>query len=320
LSPIVLPRMAAPDRLAGTGFFQGSGIIEYSTVSKVELPDGSKVINGFRVRGLLGSGTFAKVKLCEEENSAERFAMKVFKKGWLRKQRDFIKDETTGGMKIRTSLDKVYGEIQVDGKLYMILEYAARGCTMDWDPDRCAYSTPESKGLVPEALAASYVRDTLLGLGYLHSALIVHRDIKPQNLFVDAEGRVKIGDFGVAMELGEDCIVQGTEGSYCFFSPEMCRTPYNGHDGRLADVWALGVTLWAFLYGSVPFFKQDLMPLLDSIAEGEYELPVSPSVSDGGQAFLRRLLTLEPTARPLPASLLEDPWSRSSPRVTARLS
>mmetsp|Transcript_78015 Transcript_78015/g.242951 ORF Transcript_78015/g.242951 Transcript_78015/m.242951 type:complete len:164 (-) Transcript_78015:76-567(-) len=157
------------------------------------------------------------------------------------------------------------------------------------------------------------------GCAHMHAIGICHRDIKPQNLLVHADGRVKIGDFGVAIAMEGDFKIHGTEGSYCFFSPEMCRTPYSGHDGRLADVWALGVTLWAFLYGSVPFMQQDLLPLLDSIAEAKYTLPVSPRVGEEGQALLRRLLTPEAGARPLPAELLEDPWCRRPPEAAAQI-
>merc|ERR1719433_226092 len=257
----------------------------------------------------------------------------------LRKQRDFIRDEVRGGMKIRTSMDKVYGELAImrqlahpncirlhaifdegrsDGKLYLVIEYAARGCTMDWDNDKCAYSSPESGGPVPEAQARSYVHDALCGLGYLHEALIAHRDIKPQNLLVDADGRVKVGDFGVAVQMAENCVVQGTEGTYCFYSPEMCRTGYAGHDGRRADVWALGVSLWAFLYGSVPFFEPDLLKLMDSIAEARYELPAGPGASPEGRAFLRRLLAPEAPDRPLAPELLQDAWCGAPARATAQ--
>merc|ERR1712050_238450 len=115
-------------------------------------------------------------------------------------------------------------------------------------------------------------------------------------------------------------MVRGTEGSYSFFSPEMCRSPYKGHDGRKADVWALGVTTWAFFYGSVPFMKNDLMPLLESIAEADYTLPDSSSINESGQTFLRRLLTVEADVRPLPEELLEDKWFRARPKSTSSVS
>merc|ERR1712032_822679 len=168
--------------------------------------------------------------------------------------------------------------MSLDGRLYLVLEYAAHGATMEWDSNKCSYFASKSQPLIREATAKTYVLDALNGLSYLHSLFIAHRDIKPQNLLVNAHDRIKIGDFGVAIEMGEDCKVDGTEGTYYFYAPEMCRSGYNGHDGRLADIWALGVTLWAFFYGSVPFFKTDLYQLLESIGEAKYTIPSQPRI------------------------------------------
>lgn len=303
-------------------------VIETNVVEKVKHPDGTKTINGFHVLSELGSGSFAEVKLCEEESSAERFALKVFRKGKLRRQRDFIGQEG-GGMKIRTSLDKVYGEIQLskrishrnciclhavfddpekDGKLYLVLELASLGATMEWDPDACSYLAPATGGVLPEAQARHNVREVLSGLNYLHEEMIAHRDIKPQNLLVHEDGRVKIADFGVAIEMGEGGLVQGSEGTYYFYSSEMCCPGYTVHDGRKADVWALGVTTFAFLFGKIPFFTMDLASLFDTIAAGVYTLPESPDVSDQARSFLDRLLMRSPDERPLAAELAVDPW------------
>ena len=57
--------------------------------------------------------------------------------------------------------------------------------------------------------------------------------------------------------MDEDHLVHGTEGTYPFFSPEMCQTGYVGHDGRKADMWATGVCVWAFLLGTLPFHHED---------------------------------------------------------------
>merc|ERR1719284_1926761 len=92
---------------------------------------------------------------------------------------------------VRTALDKVYSEIKVmrdlahpncirlfaifdeghaDGKLYLVLEYAAKGAIMDWDSAACSYFVPGTKAVIPEGLAKGYVCDVLAGLGYLHDA------------------------------------------------------------------------------------------------------------------------------------------------------
>ena len=98
-----------------------------------------------------------------------------------------------------------------------------------------------------------------------------------------------------ALRMPDDYVVHGTEGTYHFFSPEMCASGYKGHDGRRADIWATGISLWGFLFRSLPFLhkacgtswpgcpvyalhlsllkRQDLPALLDTIAMGTYELP-----------------------------------------------
>lgn len=309
-----------------------------SCVNKVLRPDGSKLLNGFKVGHCLGAGAFGKVRLVEEETSAEKFALKIFSKGRLRRQREFVnarngKGGGNGLMVLRSSLDKVRDEIKImkrlahlncirlhavfdsdvpEGKLYLLLEYAAGGPTMEWDEGRCSFFRPGVGGTCGEELARDYVRDGLSGLEYLHGCSIGHRDVKPQNLLVDARGRVKLADFGVAIEMGEDCLVRGTEGTYYFYAPEMCRTGYTGHDGRRADVWAAGVALWAFLFGTVPFVHRDLVQLLDSIGEGKYEVPDAPSTSDACRAFLRRMLQADAPGRPLCHELLAEPWCSPS--------
>ena len=56
-----------------------------------------------------------------------------------------------------------------------------------------------------------------------------------------------------ALRMPDDYVVQGTEGTYHFFSPEMCASGYKGHDGRCADIWATGISLWGFLFSLCPF-------------------------------------------------------------------
>jgi len=218
----------------------------------------------------------------------------------------------------------IFEQEDKEGKLYLVLEYAARGATMEWNADRCTYYSPQTKGLMQEELALSYVWDVLQGLGYLHNVLVAHRDIKPQNLLVSAEGGCKIADFGVASVMGPDFIIVGTEGTYYFFSPEMCRSGYDGHDGRKADIWGAGVSLWAFVLGTMPFFHQDLSKLLESIGEGKWKLPDSPAASEACSALLGRLMSSDPGTRPLAPEALQDPCLRSAasagPRATAQMS
>lgn len=85
------------------------------------------------------------------------------------------------------------------------------------------------------------------GLDYLHANQLAHGDLKPDNLLLGADGRVKIADFG-SSQLTRCCdLVNRTAGTPAFMAPEMCSgQPYHA---RMADVWALGVCLYMFLFG-----------------------------------------------------------------------
>lgn len=91
--------------------------------------------------------------------------------------------------------------------------------------------------------------NTLLpqGLDYLHSKSIVHGDLKPDNMLLASDGRVKISDFGSARMVDHGHTTVRTMGTPAFLAPEMCEgQPYHG---EVADIWALGICLYMFVYG-----------------------------------------------------------------------
>lgn len=94
------------------------------------------------------------------------------------------------------------------------------------------------------------LRACLQGIDYMHSMGMTHGDIKPDNLLLGADGRVRICDFGSAQQLGAEDVMIRTVGTPAFFSPEMCDgRPYSA---RGADAWALGVCLYIFVFGALP--------------------------------------------------------------------
>mmetsp|Transcript_56134 Transcript_56134/g.119516 ORF Transcript_56134/g.119516 Transcript_56134/m.119516 type:complete len:330 (+) Transcript_56134:347-1336(+) len=312
--------------------------IAATPVQKVRHSEKSKSINGYLVGDLLGTGSYAKVKRCKKESTGEEFAIKVFRKGRLRRQRDFVGGSDGSGMKVVTALDKVFNEMEVmssvshpnllklfavfddpdkDGKMYAIIELAPGGCIMDWDQDRLSYFVPDTEDLLPEPVAGEYIADILEGLSYLHDHEIAHRDLKPQNVLISAERRAKIGDFGVALRLEEGGMITTTEGTYHFYSPEMCRPEYEGHNAKAADVWAAGVTLWAFLFGSMPFYHDDLVHLMEAISVGQYTLPTTSVVSAEARAFLDKMLMTDWTQRPSCQPLLQEAWCQQYRRTEA---
>ncbi|CEM35580.1 unnamed protein product [Vitrella brassicaformis CCMP3155] len=181
---------------------------------------------------------------------------------------------------------------------------------------QCSSRSSTSRGrslAIPEPIAKCFIKDALEGIAHLHEHGIVHRDIKPDNFFITTQGRVLLGDFTVASKVDEHGRVRGTEGTYSFMPPECC-TPtdesqeYSGHDGRAADMWALGVTVWVVLFGSLPFQKANLKELFESIAECQYRIPPDAPVSPEGLHFIQAVLVKDATNRLTAKDALAHPW------------
>jgi len=253
-------------------------VLEYSTLVKSRTPAGGKTINGHLVMHALGEGATAEVSLCMDPRTGEHFALKKMSKRCLLKQREYSAGGgPLGRPKITTGLDKVRREIALmkqlwhpnvlvleaviddpqEDALILVLEYAAQGQIMHFDPKTRRYKNtifvtndaatapassssaaapaaassspssapaPSSDRPIPESILRKILFDVLAGLEYLHSLRIAHRDIKPDNLLLSSDGRVKLADFGVARQFGpsESEFISETQGTYHFFSPEMC--------------------------------------------------------------------------------------------------
>lgn len=141
----------------------------------------------------------------------------------------------------------------LEEKLYLVMEYCNAGEIMTWQSSTNQFvsnifSRSKSGGIF-EAEAKRLMNDVLEGLNYLHSLDICHRDIKPSNLLLDTRTNppsCKIADLGSASYCPGRVEVCGTVGTYYFNCPESMETGH--YDGFAADVWAMGITLYAMVY------------------------------------------------------------------------
>lgn len=129
--------------------------------------------------------------------------------------------------------------------------------------------------------ARNIFRDLVLGIEYrecslisslriVHAQGIVHRDIKPDNLLLDSNDVLKIVDFGVSEIFTKDDRLKSTSGSPAFASPELSSPGISNASGKAADIWAMGITLYALIYGHLPFSDQNILELYENIRNREY--------------------------------------------------
>ncbi|OAV86612.1 CAMKK/CAMKK-META protein kinase [Puccinia triticina 1-1 BBBD Race 1] len=180
--------------------------------------------------------------------------------------------------------------------LFFVLELCPYGPVMQIQPNE---STPP----LSEGSARNVFRQMILGIEYLHFNQVIHRDIKPDNiLYFDnpalrPDPLCKIVDFGVSESFAKpgDDMMHKSAGSPAFLAPEVCMGIGEGVHGRIADIWAMGITLYALVCGKLPFEGHNQIVLCEKIMNDAPEFP--SHLSGSLVELLRSLLTKTPHQR-----------------------
>lgn len=148
----------------------------------------------------------------------------------------------------------------------------------------------------------------ILGISYIHSKKIIHRDIKIANIFLFKNGLVKIGDFGISREISEESLASTVIGTPYFMAPEILKAePY----GYPADIWAAGCVLFELMTGDHAFTGITRDDLFDNIKFSE--TPDTPSrYSRELKSLLVRMLEKDPRSRPTAAEIVSMPLIRNT--------
>uniref|UniRef100_A0A3Q2C6V2 Calcium/calmodulin dependent protein kinase kinase 2 n=1 Tax=Cyprinodon variegatus TaxID=28743 RepID=A0A3Q2C6V2_CYPVA len=160
-----------------------------------------------------------------------------------------------------------------------------------------------------EDQARFYFRDLLRGIEYLHYQRIIHRDIKPSNLLVGEDGHIKIADFGVSNQFeGADALLTSTVGTPAFLAPETLSETRKNFSGKALDVWAMGVTLYCFVFGVCPFMDERILSLHQKIKTQPVVIPDRADISDDLKDLLLKMLDKNPETRISVAQIKAHPW------------
>ncbi|KAF5464873.1 hypothetical protein F2P56_014919 [Juglans regia] len=180
----------------------------------------------------------------------------------------------------------------------MVLEYVTGGELFD----RIA-----SKGRLKEDVGRKVFQQLIDGVSYCHTKGVFHRDLKLENVLVDARGNIKISDFGLSalpQHFRGDGLLHTTCGSPNYVAPEILAN--RGYDGATSDIWSCGVILYVILTGQLPFDDRNLAVLYQKIFKADTQIPTW--LSPGAQNMIRRILDPNPLTRITTADIKADEW------------
>ena len=170
------------------------------------------------------------------------------------------------------------------GELYLVMEYVESGELFDY---------VSCYGALPEEEAVRLFRQIIGGLSYCHRFNICHRDLKPENILLDKHRNIKLADFGMAALQPDNRWLNTSCGSPHYAAPEIIHG--RKYRGDKADIWSVGIILYAMLNGYLPFDGGDLTSTLRLVKKGEYYLP--PKLSKEAANLIQRILQKRPQDR-----------------------
>ncbi|NWU63695.1 SIK2 kinase, partial [Pterocles burchelli] len=197
---------------------------------------------------------------------------------------------------------KLYQVMETKDMLYIVTEFAKNGEMFD-------HLT--SNGHLTESEARKKFWQILSAVEYCHSHHIVHRDLKTENLLLDANMNIKLADFGFGnfYKSGEPL------STWCGSPPYAAPEVFEGkeYEGPHLDIWSLGVVLYVLVCGSLPFDGPNLPTLRQRVLEGRFRIPYF--MSEDCETLIRRMLVVDPTKRITISQIKQHKWMQADPSL-----
>ncbi|CAK4468231.1 unnamed protein product [Aphanomyces euteiches] len=264
-----------------------------------------QVLGDYVLGKTIGRGTFGKVKIGMHLSTGEKVAVKILEKCRILEIADA--ERVAREIKIlkrnfHSNVIQLYQVIDTSEAIYLVMEYIDGGEMFEYIVKHHRIREKEAVYMFLQIVEA---------LDYLHQNDVTHRDLKPENLLLQSSNGsvivVKVVDFGLSNTHDNGRLLQTACGSPCYAAPEMI-------EGRLyigpkADIWSLGVVLFAMVCGNLPFEDNNTSVLYKKILSGQYKAPnyISPAVQD----LIRRILETDPDKRYTLADIRNHAWCKT---------
>ena len=250
------------------------------------LVDGTRV-GDFRIRGLLGEGAMGQVYLAQDIKLGRRVALKLIKRSVMQSDgvERFLEEARATARFNHPHIVTIHAVGEYDGRPYLALEYI----------DGQSLRARLLAGPLPIPEALRYCRDVADAIAEAHRRDLIHADLKPDNVVISRDGRVRVVDFGLARFAGTS--PNNGSGTPAYMAPERW---HGAAPGGAIDIWAFGIMLHELVTGRRPIPDAALAHFVFSNAKPDLsDLPLAPWSS-----IVRDCLALDPAARPTAEALV----------------
>ncbi|KAK7882474.1 hypothetical protein WMY93_028648 [Mugilogobius chulae] len=250
----------------------------------------------------LGKGNFAVVKLAKHKVTKTQVAIKIIDKTRLNPSNleNIYREVQIMKLLNHPHIIKLYQVMETKDMLYIVTEYAKNGEMFDHLTSHGRMSEDEARKKFWQILAA---------VDYCHRHHIVHRDLKTENLLLDANMNIKLADFGFGNFYNAGEPLSTWCGSPPYAAPEV----FEGkeYEGPGLDIWSLGVVLYVLVCGSLPFDGPSLPALRQRVTEGRFRIPFF--MSQDCENLIRKMLVVDPAKRISVAQIKQHRWMLADP-------
>ena len=257
-------------------------------------------IGDYIIKKEIDKGKYSKIYLAIHEPTKEKVTIKIINKSQLfsdEKDKSRVMNEISILKKVHhNNIIKLYEIIETETKIYIIMEYCDCGELFSYIVD---------SEYLPEEEACKYFQQIISSLSYLHSQNISHRDIKPENILLTSnknEIKCKLIDFGISVT--NNNLLETPCGTPMYVSPEMYLE--KEYDGKISDIWSVGVLLYSMVFGFLPFCEEDQNKNKENIINGIYEIP--EEASEELKDLIKHLLEIDTKKRYNCDDIRKHPW------------